>query len=32
VRRPDGERGKPPVLVICELKLRFNLELVLQGG
>ncbi|WP_192257223.1 DUF2161 domain-containing phosphodiesterase [Mesorhizobium caraganae] len=23
--------GEPPVLVICELKLQFNLELVLQG-
>jgi hypothetical protein len=23
--------GEPPVLVVCELKLRFNLELVLQG-
>jgi hypothetical protein len=24
--------GEPPVLVVRELKLRFNLELVLQGG
>lgn len=23
--------GEPPVLIVCELKLRFNLELVLQG-
>ena len=23
--------GEPPVVVICELKLQFNLELVLQG-
>ncbi|MBX3532562.1 MAG: hypothetical protein KF849_18335 [Rhizobiaceae bacterium] len=23
--------GEPPLLVVCELKLRFNLELVLQG-
>ena len=23
--------GEPPIVVICELKLQFNLELVLQG-
>ncbi|GLS31202.1 hypothetical protein SAMN04488498_12135 [Mesorhizobium albiziae] len=23
--------GEPPIVVVCELKLRFNLELVLQG-
>jgi hypothetical protein len=23
--------GEPPVLIVCELKLRFNLEVVLQG-
>ncbi|TIT08811.1 MAG: hypothetical protein E5V25_15355, partial [Mesorhizobium sp.] len=23
--------GEPPVVVICELKLQFNLELILQG-
>lgn len=28
-RRP--ERGDPPVVVVCELKLSFNLELVLQA-
>lgn len=26
-----GAEGEPPVVVVCELKLQFNLELVLQG-
>ena len=31
LKEDGGKEGGPPVAVVCELKLSFNLELVLQG-